>query len=64
MKKSDINKESDRLTAASNKALYEHETLKAKIKEAMTYKETVRLVKEFIFSGDPEAVSPLQHLRD
>jgi len=59
----DANKESDRLTAAGNSAVYKAEKLKSEIKEALKDPEMKQAVMDFIFSGDPEAESPLAEIR-
>ena len=59
------NKESDKLSTAGISVVYKANKLREAIKTAM--KDDVNMKKavhKFIFSGDPEAISPLQEIRN
>jgi hypothetical protein len=59
----DLNKEADELTRAGNAALYKAQKEQAAVSEAMKDPETKKAVMDFIFSKDPDAVSPLDSIR-
>ena len=59
------NKESDRMSSVGTSAVYKAEKTRSEIRVALTNDEDlINKVHDFIFSGDPEAVSPLQEIRD
>ena len=55
--------EVDKMNRAGDAALYRAKEISAGIKEAMSEEGMKEKVMEFIFSGDPEAESPLAEIR-
>ncbi len=55
--------EVDKLTSVENSALTKATKHRSAIASAMTDKDMQKKVMDFIFSGDPEAVSPLDEVR-
>ena len=58
------NKESDRLSNAGASKVYKAEKLAKEIRHEMDEDGVKDAVMDFIFGGNPEAVSPLQEIRD
>lgn len=58
------NKESDRLTSASTRLIYRLEKERIEIRNALDNTNTLEAVRDYIFSKDPEAVNPLQEIRE
>jgi len=59
-----IHKESDRLSAAGTAAVYRVDKMQKAVKAEMQKEGVKEAVMAYIFSGDPEAISPLQEVRD
>jgi hypothetical protein len=57
------NKEADRFSSAGSSAVYKAERLRVAIAEAMKEDGMKEAVMEYIFSGDSDAVSPLEEIR-
>ena len=57
------NKEADGITRAGLSAVYKREKLRGAIKEAMQDPAMKQAVTDYIFNGDPDAVSPLAEIR-
>jgi len=59
-----IHKENDRMTSLGSSAVYKEYKLRDAISKEMEKDGVREAVLDFIFSGDPEAVTPLQEIRD
>lgn len=58
------NKESDRLANAGTSTLYKVKKERSEIRNALDDENTLEAVRAYIFSKDPEAINPLQEIRD
>jgi hypothetical protein len=57
------NAENDKVARAGLSNVYKAEKLRAAVAEAMKEDGMKEAVMEYIFSGDPDAVSPLEEIR-
>ena len=57
------NKEADNFTSAGSSAVYKTQRLNKAISEEMKKDGVREAVMDYIFGGDPDAVSPLAEIR-
>ena len=57
------NKELDRMNSMGSSKIYRAEKLKKEISEEMKKEGVKEAVMDYIFGGDPDAVSPLEEIR-
>ncbi len=57
------NKEADRFASAGNSAVYKAQRLSKAITEELKKDGVKEAVLDYIFGGDPDAVSPLAEIR-
>jgi len=57
------NKEADKFTSAGSSVVYKAQRLSKAISEEMKKDGVREAVMEYIFGGDPDAVSPLAEIR-
>jgi len=57
------NKEADKFTSAGSSAVYKAQRLNKAISEEMKKDGVREAVMDYIFGGDPDAVSPLAEIR-
>jgi len=57
------NKEADKFSSAGNSAVYKAEKLRKAISDEMAKDGVKEAVMAYIFSNDPDAVSPLAEIR-
>jgi hypothetical protein len=59
-----IHKESDRMTSLGNSVIYKMGKKRDAIAKELEKDGVKEAVMAYIFSGDPEAISPLQEIHD